>query len=42
MIFYEKRSEAEREKLSYERVVKVDGGYMVMTEDEYQVWKNQK
>ena len=27
---------------SDERIVKVYGGYMLMTEEEYRIWKNQK
>ncbi len=27
---------------SDERIVKVDGGYVLMTEEEYRIWKMQK
>lgn len=48
MTVYETRKEADevRKTDSYhrsdERIVKVEGGYTLMTEEEYRVWKNQK
>ena len=48
MTVYETRKEADEVRKtdpyhrSDERIVKVEGGYTLMTEEEYRVWKNQK
>ena len=42
MIIYPTRYQARKNATSGEVVVKVCGGYAVMTYDEYYVWKNQK
>lgn len=43
MIIYETRYKAEKaRKKGEEVVVKVCGGYAVMTYEEYRVWKKQK
>ena len=42
MIFFDSRKQAKEAARSDEKIVKVDGGYMVMTYSEYNVWKNQK
>ena len=48
MIIFENRYQAEKEKKnnpwysSIDKVVKVDGGYTIMTIREYLIWKEQK
>lgn len=42
MKIYETRYKAKKEANSDERIVKVDGGYIIMSPSEYSVWKNQK
>jgi hypothetical protein len=48
MQIFETRYKADKEKKnskwysSFDITVKVDGGYTIMTPDEYKVWKNQK
>lgn len=39
---YISRYYAKKAALSYEVVVKVDGGYKIMDARDYQIWKNQK
>ena len=42
MVFYESRYKAYKDKSSEHTVRKVDGGWMLMTWAEFEVWKNQK
>ena len=42
MIIYKNRYQAEKHKRGDERVVKVSGGYAVMSCDYYRTWKAQK
>ena len=42
MTIYKTKYKAYKAKSTNEKVVKVCGGYAVMTIDEYFVWKNQK
>lgn len=42
MKIYRTRYLARLEAMSYEVVVKVEGGYMIMSAWEYKMWKNQK
>lgn len=42
MTIYKTRYVAKKEAKSYERVVKVCGGYVIMTEDQYRVWRSQR
>lgn len=42
MIVYKTRYQAKKNATEEEKVVKVFGGYAVMTYDEYRVWKKQK
>lgn len=42
MIVYKTSYQAKKNATSEEKVVKVCGGYAVMTYDEYRTWKNQK
>ena len=42
MIIYQTRYQARKNATNGEVVVKVCGGYAVMSYDEYRVWKNQK
>ena len=48
MTVYKTRKEADEVRKtdpwhrSDERIVKVDGGYVLMSEEDYRVWKNQK
>ena len=42
MVFYESRYKAYKDKNSEHTVRKVDGGWMLMTWAEFEVWKNQK
>ena len=42
MTIYKTRHQALKERKSYERVVKVCGGYVIMTESEYQIWRRQR
>ena len=39
---YTTRYYAKKDALGDEVVVKVDGGYTIMTASDYQIWKNQK
>ena len=42
MVFYESRYKAYKDKSGEHTVRKVDGGWMLMTWAEFEVWKNQK
>ena len=42
MTIYPTRYQAKKNATSEEKVVKVDGGYTVMTYDEYRIFKGQK
>lgn len=42
MTIYKTRYQANKERRGGERVVKVCGGYAIMAESEYQVWRRQK
>lgn len=42
MTIYSTRYQARKAARSYEIVVKVFGGYTVMTADAYRVWRKQK
>lgn len=42
MFVYETRYRASKEKKGGEKVVKVSGGYAIMTENEYRIWRGQK
>lgn len=42
MTFYKTKYAAYKNKTSAETVRKVDGGYMVMSWDEYYIWRAQK
>lgn len=42
MEIYKTRYQANKVKRGNERVVKVYGGYIIMSYQEYNVWKNQK
>lgn len=42
MIIYNTRYQAKKNATSEEKVVKVDGGYTIMSYDEYRRWKGQK
>ncbi len=42
MVFYESRYKAYKDKCGEHTVRKVDGGWMLMTWAEFEVWKNQK
>ena len=42
MVFYESRYKAYKDKRGEHTVRKVDGGWMLMTWAEFEVWKNQK
>ena len=42
MTIYKTRYAARKAATSAEKVVKVDGGFAVMTAQEYRIWRNQK
>ena len=42
MYIYKNRYQARKDKTSDEKVIKVCGGYVLMTADRYRVWRNQK
>ena len=42
MVFYESRYKAYKDKRGEHTIRKVDGGWMLMTWAEFEVWKNQK
>jgi hypothetical protein len=42
MKIYETRYQARKDKTSDEKVIKVCGGYVLMTAQEWGVWKKQK
>lgn len=42
MTIYTTRYAARKVKASDEKVIKVCGGYVLMTADQYRIWKNQK
>lgn len=43
MDIYKTRYQAEKDRnKGEERVVKVDGGYTLMTHQEYEIWRKQK
>lgn len=42
MVIYKNRYQANKHKSYGYVVVKVDGGYTVMTAQDYLIWKNQK
>ena len=42
MTIYTTRYAAYKAKTSDEKVIKVCGGYVLMTADQYRIWKNQK
>lgn len=42
MIIYKNRYQATKHKKNGDVVVKVEGGYTVMTAQDYRIWKNQK
>ena len=42
MTIYSTRYQAQKNKRGDEKVVKVCGGYAVITQEEYHIWKNQK
>lgn len=42
MILYLTRYAAEKEKRGNERIIKVTGGYAIMTVQEYNNWRKQK
>ena len=42
MVFYESRYKAYKNKSREHTVRKLDGGWMLMTRAEFEVWKNQK
>lgn len=42
MQIYDTRYQAQKEKRDGEKVIKVNGGYAIMTFSEYEVWKKQK
>ena len=42
MYIYKNRYQAEKDKRDGEKVVKVCGGYVIMTADQYRVWRSQK
>ena len=42
MTIYATRYAAYKAKTSDEKIIKVCGGYAVMTADQYRIWKNQK
>ncbi len=42
MTIYKNRYQAMKERKSFERVVKVCGGYTIMNESEYRIWRAQK
>lgn len=41
-MLHKTRYQAQKAKKADEKVIKVDGGYMVMTQAEYQIWRKQK
>ena len=41
-MLYKTRYQAQKAKKADEKVIKVDGGYMVMTQADYQIWRKQK
>lgn len=42
MYIYKNRYQAEKDKRDGEKVVKVNGGYVIMTVEAYRVWRMQK
>ena len=42
MTIYNTRYQAKKYCKSNEKIVKVCGGYVIMTYSEYEIWKNQK
>lgn len=42
MIIYKTRYQAEKHKTQNDKVIKVDGGYAVMSPSQYRLWKLQK
>lgn len=42
MTIYPTRYQARKNATSDEKVVKVSGGYAIMSQDQYRIWKRQK
>ena len=42
MYVYKTRYQAEKDRKANERIVKVDGGYVLMDYKYYEIWRNQK
>ena len=42
MTIYKTRYQANKDKQSDQKIIKVDGGYMLISIANYNVWKNQK
>ena len=42
MNIYKTKKEAKEHANGFELAVKVEGGWAVMTYDDYEIWKNQK
>ena len=42
MTIYKNRYQAKKVSLAHEVIVKVDGGYIIMSYEEYRYWKNNK
>lgn len=42
MYIYKNRYQASKDKRDGEKIVKVDGGYIIMTAEQYRTWKAQK
>lgn len=42
MKIYKNRYQANKDKRGDQRIVKVDGGYILMTYAEYEIWRKQK
>jgi len=42
MTIYKNRYRANKDRHSNEKIVRVDGGYTIMSVDQYHIWKAQK
>lgn len=42
MYIYKNRYQASKDKAADEKIIKVCGGYVLMTADQYRVWRSQK